>query len=184
LKQNPSREIVPMLLQIASGLNYLHGSEVEIIHGDLKAENVFVDEDGTLRIGDFGLSRMLCNQSLWVTAATHAAGTVRWMSPELINGSSATSTKESDVYAFGMTAVEIFTGQHPFPSCSNDGQVLMAVVIEKRGPERPTGIEDSLWSFVKDCCSFDPSHRPASGDIVERLTRSVSSITTSFVDLL
>jgi len=70
----------------------------------MSKENVFVEEDGTLRIGDFGLSMML-GDSLWATTATHATGTVRWMAPELLDGSSPTVTKESDVYAFGMTAL-------------------------------------------------------------------------------
>ena len=67
---------------------------------------MFVDMDGTLRIGDFGLSRMLGNESIWITSARQASGTVRWMAPELLDGeTTVVGTTASDVYAFGMTVL-------------------------------------------------------------------------------
>jgi serine/threonine protein kinase len=68
-------------------------------------ENIFVSNSGTLRIGDFGLSRMMSEEEVWLTKASHAAGTFRWMAPELLDGSVRRVTKESDIYAFGMTAL-------------------------------------------------------------------------------
>jgi len=154
---NPIKE--PLLLEIAQGLQYLHNFEKEIIHGDLKAENVFVDGDGSLRIGDFGLSRMLSNESFWVTSATKVAGTIRWMAPELLGDQAPNISKETDIYAFGVTALEIISGQVPFTSYTNDGQVLLAVMVKEELPSRPDYVYDSLWTLLNDCWIRDPSLR-------------------------
>jgi serine/threonine protein kinase len=74
----------------------------------LTKENVFVDKDGNSRIGDFGLSRMNSDETLWLTSATRVGGTFRWMAPELLDGRASKVTKESDIYAFGMTALVCF----------------------------------------------------------------------------
>lgn len=76
-----------------------------MIPPDIKQKNVFVDHDGTLKLGDFGLSRVLSDGSLWVTTAMQSGGTTRWMSPELLEGTQITVTKESDIYAFAMTVL-------------------------------------------------------------------------------
>ena len=70
----------------------------------LKQDNVFVDSLGNVRIGDFGLSRMLSDESLWVTSATQAPGTVRWMAFELfgLDDDHVEHTKASDMWAYGM----------------------------------------------------------------------------------
>ena len=65
-----------------------------------------MDENENLRLGDFGLSRMNSEESLWMTTATHASGTMRWMAPELIDAYEVlTVTKASDIYALGMIAI-------------------------------------------------------------------------------
>ena len=64
-----------------------------------------MSSNGTLRIGDFGLSRMLSDASLWVTSACQAGGSARWMAPELLDGSQDTVTTQSDIWAFGMVAL-------------------------------------------------------------------------------
>ena len=88
-------------------------------------ENVFVDKDGVLRIGDFGLSRMVSDESLWLTSATQAGGTVRWMAPELFM-TGAVKEWTSDVYAFGMTVLEV-TVFTLFPSSSSH---LISLLID------------------------------------------------------
>jgi serine/threonine protein kinase len=65
--------------------------------------NVLIDEDGTPRITDFGISRLLEDSALWNTSKTSADGSTRWMASELINGTAPRATVESDIYAFAMT---------------------------------------------------------------------------------
>jgi serine/threonine protein kinase len=65
---------------------------------------VLVDTHGTALLTDFGLSRMMEDSTLWNTTASVAKGTIRWMAPELLDGTVQTVTKEADIWAFGMTA--------------------------------------------------------------------------------
>jgi serine/threonine protein kinase len=66
---------------------------------------VLIDEDGTPRLCDFGLSRMMVDTSLWHTSARTAPGTFRWKAPELLSGEQLRVTTQSDMYAFGMTCL-------------------------------------------------------------------------------
>ncbi|KAF8698372.1 ATP:ADP antiporter, partial [Rhizoctonia solani] len=84
---------------VCEGVAYLH--EIGIIHGDLKAENVFVSDNGAIVVGDFG-SSLLNNRSLSLARLERSlCPTLRWSAPELFEDD-AKSTRESDVYALGM----------------------------------------------------------------------------------
>ena len=95
----------------------------QIIHGDMKADNVLVDEQGVPALVDFGLSKMLEDQSMWATSATSAPGTTRWKAPELLSGDEASVTATGDVYAFAMTC--LVGDDDPLPSW------LVAVLTDK-----------------------------------------------------
>jgi serine/threonine protein kinase len=71
--------------------------------------NILVNHHGVACLGDFGLSHMVCDETLWMTSASVAPGTVRWMAPELLTGTQPTVTLASDVWAFGMSALVIQT---------------------------------------------------------------------------
>ena len=101
-------EALLILRQCAEGLAALHQSAV--IHRDLKPANV-LDFGGTYKLTDFGISR---DDSLGTQAPTFKGwGTLAYMAPELWSGQSP--TYETDLYAFGCLAVEVLTGQPPFP---------------------------------------------------------------------
>ncbi|KXS18746.1 kinase-like protein, partial [Gonapodya prolifera JEL478] len=91
-----------MIHNIAAGMHYLH-SVRNIIHADLKAQNVLVENDGTCRVTDFGTSKILSVPPERSTG--HRAGTAAYMPPERLEGGGA--TKEGDVYAFAITAYRV-----------------------------------------------------------------------------
>lgn len=80
---------------------YLH--QHQVVHGDMKAQNVLISDTGHALLCDFGLSKAL--QSMVTSTELHGAGSTRWMAPEIFDGESKTS--QSDVYAYGITIAEV-----------------------------------------------------------------------------
>ncbi len=111
LKDNPAglpeSEAISAILQIASGLQAIH--DVGILHRDLKTANASRDERGVVRLVDFGIAKDLLSQGQ--TAAGEAFGTPEYMSPEQCRGDALDF--RSDVYALGVLAFELFTGEVP-----------------------------------------------------------------------
>ncbi|EJC99172.1 kinase-like protein, partial [Fomitiporia mediterranea MF3/22] len=97
------------ILGIANGVDYLHRQNV--VHSDLKADNVLVNHLGDPLICDFGISRMLSSTVTFAGATSGGIkGSMRWMAYELLDFSSdGHHTKESDVWAFGMT---VYVSRH------------------------------------------------------------------------
>ncbi len=89
--------------ETAAAVSYLH--DVHLVHGDIKAGNILISDDGHAMLTDFGLAKMA---SANTSTAMKGLGTARWQSPELWEG--APKTPESDIYAFAMLIVEV--GRH------------------------------------------------------------------------
>ncbi|KAM6503976.1 Protein kinase-like domain containing protein [Amanita muscaria] len=157
--RNPRFPPMLILYDIIKGLHYLHTSQPEIVHGDIKAVNVLINNRCEACLCDFGLSRFLIDNTLWKTTGTHAVGTVRWMAPELLTGDAPTQTKESDMYAYAMTCYEILSGDIPFKHVSND----MVIPIKVTKGERPIRIEsfrsDFMWDIITRCWEQEPEGR-------------------------
>jgi len=172
--------------QIARGLEYLHDHSV--VHGDLRGANILVDQDGCARICDYGLA-FIIEPSEFTSIKT--AGACRWTAPEIMNPAESAQnanaadalplfTKSSDIYAFGMTMLEIFTGKIPFSQKKNDSSVIF-YVLEGGRPELPDFLknEDSLRSLVQECWASDPDARPTSRAVHDILDTNESSATSS-----
>jgi len=85
------------VLQIASGLLYAHSRDV--MHLDLKPKNIFVKANGTLKLGDFGISKVFLAQDKEKTLKDKGAGTLYYMSPEQVKGEFLSG--KSDIWALG-----------------------------------------------------------------------------------
>ncbi|KAF8597274.1 kinase-like protein [Ceratobasidium sp. AG-I] len=145
---------------VVEAVVYLH--QMDVVHGDLKGDNVLVSDDGTLKLTDFGLTIM---HELHVRFSTTepGGGTYRWMAPELGQDESSRS-KEADIYALGMTMLQLFTGQIPFPEIRSDMVIINEVMMGGRKPECPLDLiqtprDQLLWNVFASCWVREPAHR-------------------------
>ncbi len=114
----PVDEAVAYAIEIARALGYAH--QRNIVHRDVKPQNVLIDEEGTARVTDFGIARSLDQEGL--TADGRVLGTTDYVSPEQALGHGVTG--QSDVYSLGIVLFEMLTGDVPF---HGDNQVAVAM---------------------------------------------------------
>ncbi|KAF9646874.1 kinase-like protein [Thelephora ganbajun] len=168
-----------LLSDVAWGLMYMHGEGV--IHGDLKGANILINKHGHACLADFGLIAIVSDPACSTTlTSSTSAGTIRWMSPELLDPDQFGSKdgrpiKESDCYASGMVTYEILDGQQPFGS--HNVHLVSGKVINGERPGRPLGAEgawftDGLWGMLEQCWSAQPKSRPAIKAILEHLEQA------------
>lgn len=118
----PTVEAITILSQIGQALQYAH--EQNIIHRDLKPENILFNEKGDALLADFGIATMLTTASI---KQTSSAGTIAYMAPEQFQD---IVCKESDQYALGCVAYELFTGQPPFQA-ANPAALMAKCLMEQ-----------------------------------------------------
>ncbi|OCB87579.1 kinase-like protein [Sanghuangporus baumii] len=179
LTKSPSADCLKLALGIARGLQYLHGLTPRVIHGDLRAANVLIDENDEPRITDFGLARVVDSQGTSIATSFKGRGTLRWQAPELLNASRFGQdmnklTTKTDVYAFSCVCLEIFTGKVPFSEL-RDGAVIMEVAVHDRRPAWPgssaviKGLTDFVWAIMNICWKTKPADRPEIPFVVSSL---------------
>ncbi|KAG6806402.1 hypothetical protein H0H92_011464, partial [Tricholoma furcatifolium] len=143
------------LYDVALGLQYLH--EGSIVHGDLKGANILVSDSG----------RALIFPS--------SGGTVMYQAPEIFD-KEAYNTKETDIYAFGCLAYEVFTCKPPFADLRAPA-IAMKVMYGYR-PERPPnsspswnpwGLTEHIWTLIERCWEATPARRPTIDLVIQRL---------------
>ncbi|KAH9185939.1 hypothetical protein AeNC1_012084 [Aphanomyces euteiches] len=156
-----------MIYQFARGLDFLHSAN--IIHRDLKGDNVLVTFQKTVAIADFGLSRSA--ESLKNTrTGNKVSGTLNWMSPEQFFSPRNMTTK-SDIWSFGMTVWEILCNDTPYRRCS-EFEFQEILKSEDDRPEKPEDLHPylaPLWTLITNCWQLNPHARPSANDIVKFL---------------
>ncbi|CAE6455539.1 unnamed protein product [Rhizoctonia solani] len=157
---------------------------LSLIHGDIKAANIFVSKDGIAKIGDFGTSTFQGDQSIGFSSTMNeVVGTFRWMAPEMFREKSACS-RETDVYALGMTILfmyvtptmqEVITGKVPFREYDHDFQVIGAVV-QGATPICPREISpvSKLWVLLNKCWDQVARERPTADRILHEVLEFAS----------
>ncbi|KAH8107459.1 kinase-like domain-containing protein, partial [Phellopilus nigrolimitatus] len=167
LERHPDHDLLPLVIGIAEGLQYLH--DKNIIHADLKAENVLISNDGLPQICDFGIMKILVSSQTFGGTSSQNIGTkrsVRWMSKELLamHDLPITYSMESDIWAFGMTVYELLTKELPFFHLENDREVSLHI-SEGNQPSRPASTEtwpicyQKLWNLCRACWHLYPGRR-------------------------
>ncbi|AQQ53764.1 Stk1 family PASTA domain-containing Ser/Thr kinase [Planococcus lenghuensis] len=125
---------VDIMLQLTSALAHAHQNQ--IVHRDIKPQNILIDRNGRVKVTDFGIAMALTATSY--TQTNSVLGTVHYLSPEQARG--GTATKKSDIYSLGIVMFELLTGQLPF-----SGESAVSIALKHLQSDIP-----SLRSIVPD----------------------------------
>ncbi|EEC81943.1 hypothetical protein OsI_25817 [Oryza sativa Indica Group] len=160
------RKRLIIAMDAAFGLEYLHSKN--IVHFDLKCDNLLVNLKDQSRpickVGDFGLSKIKRN----TLVSGGVRGTLPWMAPELLNGSSNKVSEKVDVFSFGIVMWEILTGEEPYANM-HYGAIIGGIVNNTLRPPVPASCDPEWRRLMEQCWAPDPSHRPAFTEIAGRL---------------
>ena len=164
----PLRTAFGVIDQLCTGLAYAHGKKV--IHRDIKPANVFISKERVVKLGDFGLARVMREIEI---RQTDVRGTPLYMAPEQISGTNI--NHRADLYAVGCTLFELCTGRPPFI----DGNILHhhlvtpPPILSTLCPEAPPALDQ----LIADCLVKDSLERVDSAtDISDRLRTIAASL--------
>ncbi|KAK8969253.1 Serine/threonine-protein kinase CTR1 [Platanthera guangdongensis] len=139
------RRRLHMALDVAKAINYLHCLNPPVVHLDLKSPNLLVDKNWSVKVCDFGLSRLMANTFI---ASTSIAGTPEWMAPEFLRGEP--TNEKSDVFSFGVILWELLTMQQPWRGLG-PAQVVGAVAFQNRRLTIPPNTRPALATLMDSC---------------------------------
>jgi eukaryotic-like serine/threonine-protein kinase len=156
----PPAIAVDMALQLVAGLQA--AAEAGILHRDVKPSNCFVDADGVVKIGDFGISRSLRPaEETALSTRNQLAATPTYASPEQLRG--AALDARADIYSLGATLYELVTGRRPF-TAPDLMSLLMAVANDVPAPPHRVlaAVPPGLSRIILRCLAKRPEDRYAS----------------------
>ncbi|MED6182867.1 hypothetical protein PIB30_032790 [Stylosanthes scabra] len=160
------RKRLIIAMDAAFGMEYLHSKN--IVHFDLKCDNLLVNLKDPLRpickVGDFGLSKIKRN----TLVSGGVRGTLPWMAPELLNGSSNKVSEKVDVFSFGIVLWEILTGEEPYANM-HYGAIIGGIVNNTLRPTIPSYCDSEWRTLMEQCWAPNPAVRPSFTEIARRL---------------
>jgi len=153
--------------QILKGLQFLH--QQGVIHGDIKASNVLIGDDGVAKLADFGISRHVFHEKTeskrteggdeqkdqHMRKQTDFIGSPYWMAPELIE--MEPMTPACDIWAVGVVCIELFTGYPPYAELDPFGALFR--IVQDSHPPLPEEIGELFCNFLMRCFAKNPLHR-------------------------
>jgi serine/threonine protein kinase len=153
----PPARLLELMTQAASALDYAH--QAKVIHRDIKPANLMVQEDGSLKVTDFGLAK---NPSASLTQTGVLLGTPSYMSPEQIQGKELDG--RSDLFSLGVVLYELLTGARPFEADSIS-TIIYRVLYEDPRPATAhnPALPPAVHAVLEKALAKDPARRYASG---------------------
>lgn len=170
-----ARETVDFAIQIASGIQAAHAQN--IVHRDIKPQNILVSDSGKIKVTDFGIAKVATGD----TISSSTMGSVHYLSPEQARG--GYSDRRSDIYSLGITMYEMATGRVPF---DGDNSVTIAL-MQIQDPIKPPrdyfpDIPASLENIILKCTMKHPEERyQNAGELIEDLQRVFDSPDGNYV---
>ncbi|KAG6635705.1 uncharacterized protein LOC122280706 [Carya illinoinensis] len=160
------RKRLIIAMDAAFGMEYLHSKN--IVHFDLKCDNLLVNLKDPSRpickVGDFGLSKIKKN----TLVSGGVRGTLPWMAPELLNGSSNKVSEKVDVFSFGIVLWEILTGEEPYANM-HYGEIIGGIVNNTLRPIIPSYCDPEWRRLMEQCWAPNPAIRPSFTEIASCL---------------
>ncbi|KAK1944044.1 Ankyrin repeat domain-containing protein 50 [Phytophthora citrophthora] len=153
------------LYEAALGLRYLRVKQV--VHGDLKCNNILIGSDGRAKLTDFGLSTTVSKEPEEDPKDNGNLGAIRWKAPEVLRGEKATFA--SDIYSFGMCILEAASGTYPW-GVTLDPVVKYYVLKLKKLPQRPSNCTEATYNLVERMCRYEPSARTNIDQVIAELS--------------
>ena len=170
------KEAVSIAIQVGRGIEAAHNKN--IVHRDIKPQNIIISKDGRIKVADFGIARAITDET---TNLYGAAGSVHYISPEQARGGYC--DERSDIYSLGITIYEMVTGRVPF-----DGDTTVAVAIAhiNEAMVPPSNIEPSvpvaLEQIIFKCTQKRPNQRYSScADLIKDLRHALVAPNERFV---
>jgi serine/threonine protein kinase len=168
-------KLIDISRQTAQGMDYLHAKQ--IIHRDLKSNNIFLHDDMTVKIGDFGLATV---KTRWDVKVKQPTGSILWMAPEVIRMKEPDPyTFYCDVYSFGVVIYELIVGELPYPHVQERDQILFMVGCGFLRPNPSIARKDTPKAFKQlciKCCQFKKEDRPLFHQILADLEALADSM--------
>ncbi|KAK8893048.1 hypothetical protein M9Y10_030307 [Tritrichomonas musculus] len=150
---------------VASAMKYLHSKN--ILHRDLKPDNVLLDEYLYPKLSDFGLSKYLKISEVDETQTLNVIGTPPYISPEIWTDTNYTDA--SDVYAFAMIIYEILTNEKPAKQFKLPEIIYYQVIFKHYRPKLTESIPKCYKNLIEKCWAEDPDERPTFDEIIDLL---------------
>ncbi|WP_214482638.1 Stk1 family PASTA domain-containing Ser/Thr kinase [Bacillus sp. SM2101] len=161
------QETLNIMEQLTSAISHAHQNQ--IVHRDIKPQNILVNNNGTVKITDFGIAMAL--SSTTITHTNSVLGSVHYLSPEQARGGLA--NKKSDIYSLGIVMFELLTGEIPF-----SGESVVSIALKHLQSETPSpkrwnpDIPQSVENIILKSTAKDTLHRYDSVDNMEADIRS------------
>jgi serine/threonine protein kinase/CHASE2 domain-containing sensor protein len=162
----PLGEVIELGAQIARALATAHKQNV--IHRDIKSENIKVTPDGHVKVLDFGLAKRVHSvdptieetvqaESVWITQQGFAAGTPGYTAPEQWKGGQVDG--RADIFSFGVVLYEMITGRAPFPGQSVIERITATMHNDPEPVTNYASVPNQLEHIVRKALAKDPNHR-------------------------
>ncbi len=172
------KEAVSIAIQVAMGLEAAHNNN--IIHRDIKPQNIMISKEGKVKVTDFGIAKAATSN----TITSNVMGSVHYTSPEQARG--GYSDAKSDIYSLGITLFEMLTGRVPF-----NGDTTVAIAIKHIQEDLPSPadyndeIPISVEKIVLKCCQKSPDRRyQNAAELISDLKKSLITPDKDFVSLV
>lgn len=169
------KEIISIAIQMCTGIGTAHAAN--IIHRDIKPQNIIISKDGKVKVTDFGIAKATTSH----TVSSNAMGSVHYTSPEQARG--GFSDAKSDIYSIGITLFEMATGRLPFEGDSTVSIAIKHLQEEITPPsEYVEDIPYSLEQIILKCTQKNGERRYANTDeLIRDLKRSLADPDGNFV---